>query len=138
MDENYVFKTMDKIMQQATMHDFCKSIEIFFAELFNCERVNVVLVHRFKKFLYRIEQDTKPGTFKMTKYDLQAGIAGYVCISSHSVISVPEIESKFRQDIDDPKGNSPPIQILSCPVNAPDDFSQMNKEGLASLPRAII
>ena len=28
--------------------------------------------------------------------------------------------------------------MVSCPVNAPDDFSAMNKEGQANLPRAII
>ena len=28
--------------------------------------------------------------------------------------------------------------MVSCPVNAPDDFSAMNKEGLVNLPRAVI
>lgn len=63
-------KTMDKIMQQCTLFDFCRAIEIFFAELFNCERVNVVLVHRFKKFLYRIEPDPKTGVHSLNKFDL--------------------------------------------------------------------
>ena len=71
---------MDKIMRQATMYDFCKAIEIYFAELFNCERVNVVLVHRFKKHLFRIEEDTTPGTFKFVKHEMQMGIAGFVCV----------------------------------------------------------
>ena len=69
------------------MHDFCKAIELFFADLFFCERVNVILVHRFKKYLYRIETEPKTGTYKLVKFDLQAGIAGFVCISSHSVIT---------------------------------------------------
>ena len=87
VDENFVFKTMDKIMQQSSMYDFCHSIELFFADLFRCERVNVVLVHRFKKYLFRIEPDTSSGTFKMVKHDLQAGIAGFVTISAHPIIT---------------------------------------------------
>ena len=141
VDESYVFRTMDKVMQQCTMHDFCRAIELFFAELFFCERVNVVLVHRFKKYIYRIETDTKTGTYHMQKFDLQAGIAGFVCISSHSVITESvQTEAKFNAQIDDPKApaNSPANQMVSCPVNAPDDFAQMNKEGLTNLPRAII
>ena len=53
--ENTVFKTMDKIMQQCTMYDYCRAIELYFAELFSCQRVNVILVHRFKRYLFRIE-----------------------------------------------------------------------------------
>ena len=53
--ENTIFKTMDAIMCQGTMYEYCRAIEIFFAELFNCQRVNVVLVHRIKKYLFRIE-----------------------------------------------------------------------------------
>ena len=34
--ENVMFKMLDRIMQQSTMYDFCKAIEIYFAELFNC------------------------------------------------------------------------------------------------------
>ena len=67
--ENVVFKTMDRVMQQCTMYDFCRGIELFFAELFNCERVNVVLVHRVKKHLYRIEPDKSPGTYKYVKFE---------------------------------------------------------------------
>lgn len=70
LDENIVLSTMDKIMSQCTMYDFCKAIEIYFAELFNCERVNVVLVNRFKKFLYRVEPDPKTGVHTLQKFDL--------------------------------------------------------------------
>ena len=141
IDENFVFKTMDKIMQQCTMYDFCKGIEIFFSEMFDCERVNVVLVHRVKKFLYRIEPDTAPGTYKHVKFPLQAGIAGFVCISSHSLVTeAVQSENKFSKEIDDPKGTeeNPAIQMVSCPINTTNDFQQMNKEGLTNYPRAII
>lgn len=140
VDENYVFRTMDRVMQQSTMHDFCRAIEIFFAELFQCERVNVVLVHRFKRYLYRVELE-KSGTFKLCRFELQAGIAGYVCVSSHPVITESvQSEAKFSAEIDDPRAppNSLARQMVSCPVNAADDFAQMNKEGQTSLPRAVI
>ena len=85
--ENLVFKTMDAIMSQGTMYEYCKATEIYFAELFNCERVNVVLVHRVKKYLFRIEQDETPGTYKFVKFDLQRGLAGYAAISTHSIMT---------------------------------------------------
>ena len=78
---------MDKIMQQTSIYDFCRAIELFFAELFDCERVNVVMVHRFKKFLFRIEIDEETGAYNLVKFELQAGIAGYVAISSHPLVT---------------------------------------------------
>lgn len=141
LDENFVMSTMDKIMNQCTMYDFCKAIEIYFAELFNCERVNVVLVHRFKKFLYRVEPDAKTGVHSIQKFDFQAGIAGFVNISSHSLIteSVTK-DSKFNPVVDDPMSSpeSPTFNMISCPVNASNDFQLMNKEGMTNYPRCII
>ena len=64
-----------------------------------------MLVHRFKKYLFRVETEPKTGTYKLVKFDLQAGIAGFVCISSHSVITESvQSEAKFNQEVDDPKG----------------------------------
>ena len=132
---------MNKVLNQCSMYDYCKSIELFFTKLFQCERVNVILCHRFKKYLYRIGIDTNNGGYTTTKFDLQAGLAGYVCISSHSVItdSVPN-EAKFNQQVDDPLGTpeSPALQMISCPVNASEDFYEANKEGVSNYPRAII
>jgi len=123
------------------MYDYCKAIEIFFAELFDCQRVNVVLVHRFKKYLFRIEADKKPGTFKFVKFELQRGIAGYSAISSHTVIteSVGD-ENKFIAEIDDPNApdGEPACQMITCPINAADDFITMSREGLTNYPRALI
>ena len=139
--ENTVFKTMDTLMQQCTMFDYCKAIELYFADLFHCERVNVILVHRIKKYLYRIEEDDKPGTFKFVKFELQHGLAGYVAIASTTVLtdSVPD-EVKFNAQIDDPRApeNNPAMQMITCPISATDDFQQMNKEGLTNYPRAIV
>ena len=107
------------------MYDFCKAIEIFFADLFHCERVNVVLIHRFKKYLYRIEPDPKSGTHRIVKFELASGIAGYVAISSHSILTESvKGDSKFTKNIDDPKGteDNPALQMISCPVSAIGDF----------------
>ena len=65
-----VLKTLDKIMSTQTTLDFIKSIEHHFAELFNAERCNVILVHRFKKYLYRIVQESKTQGEKLQMYDL--------------------------------------------------------------------
>ena len=107
------------------MYDFSLAIELFFAELFDCERVNVVMVHRFKGFLYRIEPDTEPGTYKIVKFDIRSGIAGYVCVASQTYLTESvAAEPKFNKQIDDPKGpeDKPAHQMISCPVNAEDDF----------------
>ena len=56
-DENLTLKTIDTIMATAGTYEFIKQVEKNMAELFNCERANVVMVHRQKKVLYRIERD---------------------------------------------------------------------------------
>lgn len=45
-------------------------------EIFGCERANVVLVHRWKKFLFRIEDDERDHTQKYVTYDLSRGLTG--------------------------------------------------------------
>ena len=100
-----------------------------------------MLVHRIKKFLYRIEQDETPGTYKFVKFDLQRGIAGYAAITSHSVIteSVPD-EVKFVPEIDDPRApyGYPASQMVTCPINAENDFQVMKRDGLTNYPRFIV
>ena len=141
-EENVVLKTLDKIMSTQSTYDFIKSIEIFFAELFKAERCNVVMVHRFKKFLFRIERDPKGQTAeKLVMYELQNGLAGFVTVAGHVVFTESaQNDNRFVQQIDDPLGteNCPAEQIISCPVFARDDFLMMNKEGFTNYPRAII
>ena len=45
-DENLTLRTIDTIMATASTYEFIKQIEKNMAELFNCERANVVMVHR--------------------------------------------------------------------------------------------
>ena len=45
-DENLTLKTIDTIMATASTYEFIKQIEKNMAELFNCERSNVIMVHR--------------------------------------------------------------------------------------------
>ena len=58
-EENLILKTLDKIFSTQSTLDFIKSIETHFAELFNAERCNVVLVHRFKKYLFRLVKESE-------------------------------------------------------------------------------
>ena len=44
--ENLTLKTIDTIMATASTYEFIRQIEKNLAELFNCERANVVMVHR--------------------------------------------------------------------------------------------
>ena len=57
-----------------------------------------------------MEPDPDSGTFKLVKFELQAGIAGYVAISCHPAITENvQSDTKFKKEIDDPKDdpNSP-------------------------------
>ena len=85
--ENLVFKTIDRVMAVGTMYEFCKAIEDFFRELFHCERVNVVLVHRIKQHQYRIEKDEVPGTYKFVTFDLYRGIAGFAANHAQTIVT---------------------------------------------------
>ena len=63
--------TLDKIMATKSTYEFISAIEKNFADLFNAERCNVIMVHRFKKFLFKIERDSKPDSAeKMLMYEL--------------------------------------------------------------------
>lgn len=44
--ENLTLGTIDTIMATASTYEFIKQIEKNLAEMFNCERANVVMVHR--------------------------------------------------------------------------------------------
>lgn len=56
------------------------------ARIFNAERVNVMLVHRYKKFFYRIHFDSE-GVESIKPYDMTLGLAGFVTVAGHGVLS---------------------------------------------------
>jgi len=58
-EESNVFKLMDRIFASPSNANFIKEVEKTFETMFNVERCNFILVHRHKKFLYRIRRDPK-------------------------------------------------------------------------------
>jgi hypothetical protein len=122
--------------------------------LFNCERVTMVLVDRFKKDLFRyIPDPDHPSRSKIESYPLEAGLAGHVAVSCHTVfIEKISDENRFTPSIDDPKSLKEDLhrakQCLSVPIFAKtdrDDQELMSEKilshslsSLSSLPRAVV
>lgn len=115
---------MEKVLSQLTMPQFIQTVEEELKQLFNCERANIVLVDRIKKDIFRFLplEKRKKGKNPIVSYPLETGIAGYVAVSIHSMFSVRLAEdTRFVQEIDDPLGEFPPQQMITCPVFARTD-----------------
>jgi len=68
----------------------------------DCERVNVVLVHRWQKYLFKIVNLN--GVDSYEKHEIGKGISGVVALSGNSLCT--DLPSKvFSQDVDDPTFN---------------------------------
>ena len=129
-------------MATASTYEFIKQIEKNMAELFNCERANIVMVHRTKKFLYRIVRNPVTGEDNMETFELQKGLAGFVTVAGHTILSENILgDGRFIKEIDDPLGlpESPALQIISCPLNSHTDNELMSRgDQEAGFPRAIL
>jgi hypothetical protein len=73
--------------------------------MFNCERANVVMVHRFNQKLFRIVKDG--GVDSIDNHDMGKGISGMVALSARPRMS-NEIDNQFVKEIDDPLERLPP------------------------------
>ena len=102
--------------------------------------MNVTLVHRFKKFFYRIVFD-KEGVESIKPYDMTLGLAGFVTVAGHGVLSdYIQNDGRFQKDIDDPKGTiaSPALQIISVPIMCRQDADDIpGSDALSNYPRCI-
>ena len=47
---------MDKVLAECSFHGMIKQVENICVEYFNCERASLILIHRFKKYMFRIEK----------------------------------------------------------------------------------
>ena len=141
-DENLTLRTIDTIMATASTYEFIKQIEKNMAKLFNCERANVIMVHRQKKFLYRIERDPATMEDKMEQFELQKGLAGFVTVAGHTILSESiRTDGRFIKEIDDPLGpaESPALQIISAPIISHTDNELMSRgDQDSAYPRAIV
>lgn len=141
-NESAMLTLADKILCQNSMYHFQTMIEKTFPSYMDCERVVVVMVQRFKKFIYRICHDEHTGEDYITKHDFDQGLAGSVAISGHSVMQGNvQKDYRFVATIDDPYFNErvhkPANEIVAVPVFATDDWSQPEGEDTRR-PRAIV
>jgi transcriptional regulator with GAF, ATPase, and Fis domain len=113
---NQTISLVDEVMRQISLKSLVETVEQRLPALFDCERATVVLVHRHKKFLFRIVKDGEVDTYK--KYMLSEGVSGMVACSSKDLKSSGS-EPRFNQELDDPhwvKGQNPALNMLSFPV----------------------
>ena len=90
-------------MAASSSYEFIKEVESQFSKLFNCERVNLLLVHRFKKYIYRLVLDEKTGAEDMQKFEIDKGLGGFVAVAGHTVFSEnTKNDSRFLREMDDP------------------------------------
>jgi hypothetical protein len=92
-------------MSSFSIKTFSEACEHELKGIFNCERVNVTLVDRFKQDLYRYQHDYNNPSRLITKsFPMENGLAGYAANSCHTIFTdkISE-ENRYIIDIDDPK-----------------------------------
>lgn len=102
---------IDEVIGSTSLYEFQRRIEITLAKIFDADRVNCVLVHRYKRFLYRIVKDSE-GVQSLKMFDLTLGLAGFVTVAGHGILSEHiASDGRFMKEIDDPNGdpNKPPL-----------------------------
>lgn len=149
--EKKILSFVENVMSSLSMRRYTEECEIEFASIFNCERVNMILVDRFNKNLFRFKTDYRdPDRVCTESHTMDQGLAGYVAISCHTLYSdrIAD-ENRYCIEVDDPNSQKedqmPARQIITCPVFAKSDRDDMSgaKEGgaansLGNFPRAII
>lgn len=101
--EHKVITLVERIMSSFSIKTFAEAIEKECPRIFNCERVNVVLIDRFKEDLYRyVHQDMNPSKLVTKSFSMEQGLAGYVAISCHTIFTdkISE-ENRYVPEIDD-------------------------------------
>ena len=82
----------------------------------------MVLVNRFKQYLYRIVRDPATQVDDITKYKMGEGLAGMVTICSQMVKTEDTYKDhRFSQELDDPNfspGLQPVTEMISVPIFA--------------------
>ena len=150
-NEKKILAFIESVMSSLSMRRYTEECERQFKSIFNCERVNMILVDRFKKQLFRFKSDWRdPHRLVTESHSMDVGLAGYVAISCHTLFSDKvKDENRYNIEVDDPKsqkeGQMPARQLITCPVFAKtdrDDITGAEKAGggsnLGSFPRAII
>ena len=78
---------------------------------------------------------------RMVDFELQKGLAGFVTVAGHTIISESiRTDGRFVKDIDDPYGApDSALQFISSPLNSRTDSELMSRgDTEAAMPRAIV
>ena len=127
------------------MKNYTDCCEAILPTIFNCQRVNMMLIDRFQGQLYKYYQ--LPSRVGMKTYAMNNdSLSGYVAITCNTFFADKlDEESRFSVEIDDPKSihdsEESAKQIITCPVFARYDKLTSNGEEtnpLAEFPRSII
>jgi len=102
--EKKILNFVENVMSSLSMRRYAEECERQFASIFNCERVNMILVDRFNKQLFRFKIDIRdPDRLATESHTMDQGLAGYVAISCHTLYSdrVAD-ENRYCIEVDDP------------------------------------
>lgn len=80
-EESNLLSVVDKILSKKSTVTFVEQIESSLQKIFNCERVTLMMVNRFKKFSFRYIKDPNTGEESMKQYDFKLGFTSQVAIA---------------------------------------------------------
>lgn len=67
------------------MYSFVKEIESRLPEIFSCERATLVLVNRWKQYMFQIVRDPATGIDDLKIYGMQDGFSGFITVAGHMI-----------------------------------------------------
>ena len=117
----------EKILSKTSIRNFVDECKKQMTFIFDCERVNMILVDRFRRVFFKIVYDESNNIENIVSYPIEQSLATSTVISGHAIFTddVTE-ETRYSSEIDDPEGHknpelSPARQILTCPIFALTD-----------------
>lgn len=132
----------DGLLKTCSTVAFVEYLERTLPELFNCERATCVLVHRKKKYLFRIIPDEANGAIRLKKWELGTGFSGIVAVSARTLHTqkLEKDDINFVKEVDDPNfdwnlrprdwpaGQHPACQIVTVPVFTHENRANLGKQ----------
>jgi uncharacterized protein YigA (DUF484 family) len=100
-----ILDLVDNILASNSSYQLQKRVKLIFKEIFQCERVQVLLINRHHKFFYKIKKDKKTGSEEMKKFSLDKGLVGTAVATGETIYSEhTQLDVRFVKSVDDPKG----------------------------------
>ena len=84
--EKLILSFVEDVLSSLSMRRYNDECEKYLASIFKCERVNMTLIDRFNKKLFRFKTDMRdPEKLAVESFTMDQGLAGYVAVSCHTL-----------------------------------------------------